>query len=67
MPAKFRWDDPFLFDDQLTEDERAVRDAAHAYCQDKLQTRVLMAARHESFDRDIMSEMGALGLLGSTI
>ncbi len=67
MSTQFRWEDPFLFDDQLSDDERAVRDAAQAYCQDKLQTRVLMAARHEVFDREIMSEMGALGLLGSTI
>lgn len=63
----FQWDDPFLLDAQLTDDERAVRDAAAAYCQDKLQPRVLMAARHERFDREIMNEMGALGLLGSTI
>ncbi len=63
----FAWDDPFRLDDQLSDDERAVRDAAHAYCQERLQTRVLMAARHEQFDREIMSEMGALGLLGSTI
>jgi len=67
MSAKFQWDDPFRLDDQLSADERAVRDAAHAYCQDKLQPRVLMAARHEKFDREIMNEMGALGLLGSTI
>ncbi len=67
MAAKFNWEDPFLFDSQLSDDERAVRDAAHAYCQEKLQPRVLMAARHETFDRAIMSEMGALGLLGSTI
>ncbi len=67
MTPKFQWDDPFLFDQQLSEDERAVRDAAAAYCQERLQTRVLMAARHEKFDREIMSEMGALGLLGSTI
>jgi glutaryl-CoA dehydrogenase len=64
---KFDWEDPFRLDDQLSDDERAVRDAARAYCQEKLQTRVLMAARHETFDREIMSEMGALGLLGSTI
>jgi glutaryl-CoA dehydrogenase len=67
MAAKFNWEDPFLFDSQLSDDERAVRDAAHAYCQERLQPRVLMAARHETFDRTIMSEMGALGLLGSTI
>jgi glutaryl-CoA dehydrogenase len=65
--SKFHWEDPFRFDDQLSDDERAVRDAAHAYCQEKLQPRVLMAARHEKFDREIMNEMGALGLLGSTI
>ena len=67
MTPKFQWDDPFLFDQQLSDDERAVRDAAAAYCQERLQTRVLMAARHETFDREIMSEMGALGLLGTTI
>ena len=67
MAAKFNWEDPFLFDSQLSDDERAVRDAAYAYCQEKLQPRVLMAARHETFDRTIMSEMGSLGLLGSTI
>jgi glutaryl-CoA dehydrogenase len=67
MATKFTWDDPFFFDSQLSDDERAVRDAAAAYCQERLQTRVLMAARHEKFDREIMSEMGALGLLGSTI
>ncbi|MEP7282171.1 MAG: acyl-CoA dehydrogenase [Rubrivivax sp.] len=63
----FQWDDPFHLDDQLSDDERAVRDAAHVYCQEKLQPRVLMAARHERFEREIMNEMGALGLLGSTI
>jgi glutaryl-CoA dehydrogenase len=67
MKARFTWDDPFLLDEQLSDDERAVREAAHAYCQEKLQPRVLMAARHEHFDREIMNEMGALGLLGSTI
>ncbi|MDP3085445.1 MAG: acyl-CoA dehydrogenase [Rubrivivax sp.] len=67
MATKFQWDDPFQFDSQLSDDERAVRDAAHTYCQERLQTRVLMAARHETFDREIMSEMGALGLLGTTI
>jgi glutaryl-CoA dehydrogenase len=67
MAAKFQWDDPFQFNAQLSDDERAVRDAAHTYCQERLQTRVLMAARHEKFDREIMNEMGELGLLGSTI
>jgi glutaryl-CoA dehydrogenase len=67
MASQFNWEDPFFFDSQLSDDERAVRDAAHAYCQERLQTRVLMAARHESFDRSIMTEMGELGLLGTTI
>ncbi len=67
MATRFNWEDPFFFDSQLSDDERAVRDAAHSYCQERLQTRVLMAARHETFDRSIMTEMGALGLLGSTI
>ena len=63
----FQWDDPFFLDAQLSDEERAVRDAAASYCQDKLQPRVLMAARHEKFDREIMNELGALGMLGSTI
>jgi glutaryl-CoA dehydrogenase len=67
MATKFNWEDPFFLDSQLSDDERAVRDAAQAYCQERLQTRVLMAARHETFDREIMREMGELGLLGSTI
>jgi glutaryl-CoA dehydrogenase len=64
---KFDWQDPFLLREQLTDDERAIQDAAHQFCQDKLQTRVLMAARHEKFDREIMNEAGAMGFLGSTI
>jgi glutaryl-CoA dehydrogenase len=67
MASNFNWDDPFFFDSQLEDDERSVRDAARTYCQERLQTRVLMAARHETFDRSIMTEMGELGLLGSTI
>ena len=63
----FDWEDPFFLDDQLTEEEIAIRDAARDYCQDKLMTRVLEANRHEKFDREIMNEMGALGLLGSTL
>ena len=63
----FKWDDAFLLDNQLTGEERMIRDAAHAYCQEKLLPRVLMANRHETFDREIMNEMGALGFLGSTI
>ena len=64
---KFKWDDALLLDDQLSEDERMVRDQAHQYCQDKLMPRVLKANREEKFDREIMNEMGALGLLGATI
>ena len=63
----FKWDDALLLDDQLTEDERAIRDAAHDYCQDKLFPRVLMANRHEKFDREIMNEMGEMGFLGATL
>ncbi len=66
-PAAFAWDDPFLLDEQLTEEERMVRDAARDYAQGSLAPRVLMAHRTESFDRAIMSEMGDLGLLGPTI
>jgi glutaryl-CoA dehydrogenase len=65
--AAFQWDDPLLLDGQLTEDERAIRDAANAYCQDKLFPRVLMANRHETFDREIMNEMGEMGFLGATL
>ena len=65
--AKFNWDDPLLLDAQLTDDERAVRDAAHAYCQEKLAPRVLEAFRHERTDLAIFREMGELGLLGPTI
>ncbi|HEY8244202.1 MAG TPA: acyl-CoA dehydrogenase [Casimicrobiaceae bacterium] len=67
MKPTFKWDDPFLFEDQLTEDERMVRDSARAYCQEKLLPRVTEAHRHEKFDRDIFNEMGELGFLGSTI
>ncbi|MBZ0250218.1 MAG: acyl-CoA dehydrogenase [Burkholderiales bacterium] len=63
----FAWDDPFLLDAQLTEDERMVRDSARAYCQEKLKPRILEAHRHEKFDRAILHEMGELGFLGSTI
>ena len=65
--AAFKWDDPFFLDDQLTEDERLIRDAARDYAQDKLQTRVKQAFRDEYFHREIMTEMGELGLLGATL
>lgn len=65
--APFKWEDPLLLDQQLTEEERMVRDTAHKYCQEQLMPRVLMANRNEVFDREIMNEMGELGLLGCTI
>ncbi len=65
--AGFKWDDPFFLDDQLTEDERLIRDTARDYSQEKLQTRVKQAFRDEHFHREIMSEMGQLGLLGATL
>jgi glutaryl-CoA dehydrogenase len=67
MKAAFKWDDPLLLDAQLGEDERMVREAARAYCQDKLAPRVLEAFRHEKTDPAIFREMGELGLLGPTI
>jgi glutaryl-CoA dehydrogenase len=67
MKPSFQWDDAFLLNEQLSDDERAIVDAAHNFCQEKLQTRVLMAARHEKFDREIMNEFGSMGFLGSTI
>ena len=64
---EFQWDDPFRLADQLSEDERLVMKSAYDYCQDKLMPRVLEAFRNETFDRDIFTEMGALGMLGATI
>lgn len=63
----FDWIDPFHLNDQITDDERMIRDMASAYCQDKLMPRVLEANRNERFDREIMNEFGELGLLGSTL
>jgi len=65
--TKFAWDDALRFDDQLSDDERLIRDSARAYCQEKLFPRIVMANRHERFDREVMTEMGELGLLGATI
>ena len=65
--ASFHWEDPLLIEDQLSEEERMIRDAARAYCQGNLQPRVLEANRNEIFHREIMTEMGELGLLGPTI
>jgi glutaryl-CoA dehydrogenase len=66
-PARFHWDDPLLLNEQLIEEERMVRDAAHAYAQDKLLPRVTEAFRHERTDIEVFREMGAIGLLGPTI
>lgn len=67
MARQFQWDDPFLLEDQLDDEERMVRDAARDYCQGKLMPRILEANRHESFDRDIYFEMAELGMLGATL
>ena len=68
MPdAASNWSDPLLLDEQLDEDERLIRDTTRAYAQEKLMTRVLEANRHERFHREIMNEMGELGLLGATL
>src|ERR1700742_4798627 len=66
-PAEFDWEDPLDIESELTEDERMVRDTARGYAQDKLMPRILTAYREERFDREILNEMGALGMLGSTI
>ena len=63
----FQWDDPFLLDDQLSEDERLIRDTTRDYAQARLMPRIVEANRHERFDREIVSEMGELGLLGCTL
>ncbi|WP_110665463.1 acyl-CoA dehydrogenase [Salinicola halophilus] len=63
----FQWDDPFLFDQQLDDEERQIQQAARDYCQERLAPRVLEAYEHERFDREIFTEMGELGLLGATV
>jgi glutaryl-CoA dehydrogenase len=65
--SRFTWDDPFRLEDQLTEDERMMRDAANAYAQEKLQPRVIRAYAEEATDPAIFAEMGEMGLLGVTI
>jgi glutaryl-CoA dehydrogenase len=66
LPA-FQWDDPFSLDEQLSDEERMVRDSAHVYSQEKLMPRVRDSHRHERFDREVLNEMGELGFLGPTI
>ena len=65
--AEFDWEDPFRLSDQLSDTELMVRDSARSYCQSALMPRVRDAARYERFDREILSEMGSLGLLGATL
>ena len=65
--AAFAWDDPFLLDDQLAEEERLIRDAARGFAQDRLMPGVVEANRAERFDRAIMHDMGAAGFLGATL
>jgi len=65
--AGFDWQDPLGLEGELTEDERMVQSTARGYAQDRLFPRVLTAYREERFDREIMTEMGALGLLGPTL
>jgi glutaryl-CoA dehydrogenase len=65
--SAFQWDDPFLLEDQLGEDERMIRDTARGYAQEKLLPRVIDAYLNENTDREIFYEMGALGLLGVTM
>ncbi len=65
--GSFAWDDPFLLDDQLNEDERMIRDSTREYCAGKLMPRIIEATRQEHFHREIMNEMGEMGMLGATI
>lgn len=67
MRAAFDWQDPFLLKQLLSEDERMICDMTHSFCQDRLQPRILEANRKEYFDREIMNELGELGLLGPTL
>ena len=64
---KFKWDDPFLFNEQLNDEERMIRDMARRFCQDKLMPGITEANRNEHFDRNIMNQMGEMGFLGITI
>ncbi len=64
---QFKWDDPLLFNDQLDEEERMIRDMARRFCQDKLMPGITEANRDEVFDREIMNQMGEMGFLGPTI
>ncbi|HVC12192.1 MAG TPA: acyl-CoA dehydrogenase family protein, partial [Burkholderiales bacterium] len=63
----FRWDDPFLLERELSEEERMIRDAARAYAQEKLMPRIREWNREERFEREVMRELGELGFLGATL
>ena len=63
----FAWDDPFLLDDQLSGEERLIRDSARSFAEERLMPGVVEANRHERFDRGIMHDMGAAGFLGATL
>jgi glutaryl-CoA dehydrogenase len=67
ISGTFRWDDPLQLDDELADEEILVRDSVRSFCQQRLMPRVLEENRNETFDREIMQEMGELGMLGSTI
>src|SRR3712207_1864674 len=63
----FKWEDPLLLDELLTDEERMVKESAHQFCQERLMPRILEANRHERFDRSIMNEFGEMGFLGATL
>ena len=63
----FQWQDPLIFEEQLTEEERLIRDSTREFCQEKLAPRILEANRNEHFDRKILNEMGSIGMLGSVL
>ncbi|HEX6143504.1 MAG TPA: acyl-CoA dehydrogenase family protein, partial [Geminicoccaceae bacterium] len=65
--GRFKWDDPFLFDSQLTDEERLIRDSVREFADSQLMPRITEAFRHETVDREIFKEFGSLGLLGPTI
>ena len=65
--VSFDWKDPLNLESRMTEEEIMIRDMAHSYCQEKLMPRVVLANRNEVFHREIINEMGELGLLGPTI
>lgn len=67
MSARFNWNDPLFIDEQLDDEQRLVRDTARSYCQEQLLPQVRDAHRHERFDREIMLQMGALGMLGASL